>query len=68
MYLTLKIGQVRGLVEAGGLETERVDDVVDLLGRVLDTLVGLLSRGVGTSVCAVPSAFIFHRDSVQKVR
>lgn len=48
--LTLEVGQVALLVEAGGLETERVDDVVDLDLGILNTLVGLLSGSVGTSV------------------
>lgn len=63
LNLTLEIRQVGGLVEAGRLETEGVDDVVDLLGGVLETLVSLLGRGVGTSVCENPSALNFssHR-------
>ncbi len=48
--LTLEVSQVTLLVEAGGLETERVDDVVDLDLGILKTLVGLLSGSVGTSV------------------
>lgn len=48
--LTLEVSQVALLVEAGGLETERVDDVVDLDLGILKTLVGLLSGSVGTSV------------------
>jgi len=39
------------LVEGGRLETERVDNVVDLLGTRLEGLLNLLSRGVGT--CAM---------------
>lgn len=49
--LTLEVGQVALLVEAGGLETERVDDVVDLDLGILNALVGLLGGSVGTSVC-----------------
>lgn len=48
--LTLEVGQVALLVEAGGLETERVDNVVDLDLGILNTLVGLLSGSVGTGV------------------
>jgi hypothetical protein len=47
---TLEVGKVGLLVELGALVAERVDDVVDLDGLVLDTLVGLLSRSVGTDV------------------
>lgn len=36
----------------GGLETERVDNVVDLLGAVLESLLLLLSGGIGTDICA----------------
>jgi hypothetical protein len=38
------------LVEGRLVETERVDNVVDLNGAILDTFLGLLSRCVGTSV------------------
>jgi len=38
------------LVERGLLKSERVDDIVDLFGRVLDTLLGLFSRCVGAGV------------------
>lgn len=34
------------------MQTEGVDNVVDLDGAVLKTLLSLLSRGVGTSVCS----------------
>lgn len=47
---TLEVGQVALLVEAGGLETERVDDVVDLDLGILETLLGLLSGSIGTGV------------------
>ena len=43
----LEVGQERLLVEGGGLETERVDDVVDLRRTVLECLITLLGRGVG---------------------
>jgi hypothetical protein len=48
---TLQVGKVGLLVELGGVETECADDVVDGNGTVLNTLLGLLSRCVGTSVC-----------------
>ena len=49
--LTLEVGKVALLVEVGALETERVNNVVDLDGLVLNTLViTALSRSVGTSV------------------
>lgn len=44
----LEISQVGLLVELGGLETERVDDVVDLDNVVGHRLLGVLSGGVGT--------------------
>lgn len=47
---TLEVGQVALLVELGGLETERVDDVVDLDLGVLNTLISLLGGSVGTGV------------------
>lgn len=47
---TLQIGEVGLLVEGSGLETERVDDVVDLDLGIFEGLVGFLSGGVGTSV------------------
>jgi hypothetical protein len=47
---TLEVNQIALLVKAGRLKTERVDDAVDLDGGILKLLLGLLSRGVGTSV------------------
>jgi len=47
---TLEVGQVALLVERSALETERVDNVVDLDGRVLQGLLGLLSGRVGADV------------------
>ena len=47
---TLKVDEVALLVELGALETERVDDVVDLDGLVLKGLLTLLGGGVGTNV------------------
>jgi hypothetical protein len=52
VILTLEIGQVPLLIERRRLETERVHNVVDLDGLVLDALLGLLGGGVGTSVCS----------------
>lgn len=48
---TLEICEVALLVEAGLVQTERVDDIDLLLGRILDTLLSLLGRGIATSVC-----------------
>lgn len=49
--LTLEVTEVLLLVERGLVQTERVDNVNDLLGRVIGTLVtAILSRGVGTNV------------------
>jgi hypothetical protein len=39
----------RGLL----LELERVDDIVRLLGGILETLLGLLGRSVGTNVYSI---------------
>lgn len=50
LKVTLDVGGVTLLVEAGGLETERVDDVVDDGDTVLKVLSGLLSRGVGSDI------------------
>jgi hypothetical protein len=47
---TLEMAEVGLLVELGRLETEGVHDVVDLDGTILETLIGFLSRGVGSSV------------------
>lgn len=50
LLLTLEVGEEALLVERGALETERVDDVVDLDGLVIKILGGLLGGSVGTSV------------------
>jgi len=50
---TLEVREVGLLVEAGALQTERVDDVVDLDGLILNTLLGLLGGGVGANVLKV---------------
>jgi hypothetical protein len=42
--------EVALLVELGLLETERVDNVVDLLDGILDTLLGLLGGSVGANI------------------
>jgi hypothetical protein len=52
---TLEICEVALLVEAGSVQTERVDDIDDLLLRVLGTFFSLLSRSVGTRVCVAVS-------------
>ncbi len=48
--LTLEVSQVALLVELSALETERVDNVIDLLLGVLETLFSLLGGSVGASV------------------
>ena len=53
LALTLEVGQVALLVEAGLVQTERVDDIDPGLERVISTLLGLLSGSVGTGVCAL---------------
>lgn len=50
LHVSLKVGEVRLLVELGRLETERVDDVVDLDGTLLKSLLSLLGGSVGTGV------------------
>lgn len=47
---TLQIGKEALLVESGALETEGVDNVVDLDLGVVKLLLSLLSGGVGTGV------------------
>lgn len=47
---TFEMGKVGFLVERGRVETERVNDIVDLLLRIFSTLLGFFSRGVGTSI------------------
>jgi len=48
---TLEVGQVRLLVELGARVAEGADDVVDLDGRVLESLLALLGGSVGAGVC-----------------
>ena len=52
---TLEVAEVRLLVELSLPEIEGFDDVVDLLGRVIELLGGLLGGGIGASVCNKPS-------------
>lgn len=52
------MAQVRLLVERGGVQAERVNHVVDLNGTILNTLLNLLSRCVGTGVC-IPALTTF---------
>ena len=47
---TLEIGKIRLLVELGALETERVDNVVDLDGSILEALILLLGGRVASNV------------------
>ena len=47
LHVALEVGEVGLLVERRRLEAERVDDVVDLLGAVLDGLLLLLGGRVG---------------------
>jgi hypothetical protein len=63
---TLEMAKIRLLIERGGLETERVDHVVDLDGTILDTLIGFFSRCIGSSVY-IPSVLYLEvglRDEV----
>jgi hypothetical protein len=48
------------LVERGRIQTERVDDVVNLDSTILDTLLGLLSRSIGTGVYFLLSAVVLY--------
>jgi hypothetical protein len=52
---TLEVCEIALLVKAGSVQTERVDDIDDLLLAVLGTLLSLLGRSVGTSVCVTVS-------------
>ena len=47
LHVTLEVGEERLFVERGRLETEGVDDVVDLGRALLEGLVRILCRGVG---------------------
>jgi hypothetical protein len=48
LHVALEIAQIALLVEYGGLESEGVDNVVNLGGSFFKSLILLLSRGVGT--------------------
>ena len=48
LHVVLEISQIGLLVEYGGLESEGMDDVVDLTGSVFKGLILLLGRGVST--------------------
>ncbi|KAI3488803.1 hypothetical protein L1887_47144 [Cichorium endivia] len=50
LHVALEVGEVGLLVERGGLEAERVDNVDDLLGTVLERLGLFLGRGVAANV------------------
>jgi len=43
-----EITKVRLFVEGGGLKSERVDNVIDFSLSVLESLVLIVSRGIGT--------------------
>lgn len=47
---TFKMGKVGFLIERGRVETERANDVVDLLLCIFSTLLSFFSRSVGTSI------------------
>jgi len=52
----------------GGVETERVDNVVDLESTILDTLLGLLSGCVGTSVyISISAVVLVPKPSLQAI-
>lgn len=50
LHVTLDVSHIGLLVEGSLSKTERVDNVVDGLGRGLGTLFGVFSRGVGTNI------------------
>jgi hypothetical protein len=49
--------EIRLLVEGSLVKTERIHDIIDLDSTILDTLLSLLSRCVGTGICIPPSAW-----------
>lgn len=49
------MAEVGLLVERGGLETEGVDNIVDLDSSIIQILFGLFSRSVGTGVYLIVS-------------
>jgi len=52
---TLEVCEIALFVEAGSVQTERVNDIDDLLLVVLGTLLSLLGGSVGTGVCVAVS-------------
>lgn len=50
LHVTLEVGEVRLLVETSGLESERVNDVVDGLDIGIGSVLGVLGGGVGSNV------------------
>jgi len=50
LHVLLEMCEVGLLVERGLVQAEGVDDVDDLLGRVLDTLLGFFGRGIAAGV------------------
>jgi hypothetical protein len=55
---TLEMAEIWLLVERSLIQAEWVDDVVDLHGSILNTLLGLFSRCVGTSICDPISVWV----------
>ena len=52
-HVALEIGQIGLLVECGGLESEGVDDIVNLNSTLFNALLLILSRGVSTCTGSV---------------
>ena len=50
------MAKIRLLVKGRRLEAEGIDNIVDLDSAILNTFLGLLSRGVCTSVCTLQLA------------
>lgn len=48
LHVALEVGEVRLLVKRSRLEAKRVDDIVDGGSTILESLVLVLSGGVGT--------------------
>lgn len=55
MRRTLQVQAIALLVEASLLKLERVEDVVDLLGTLVEALLGLFGGSIGTGVYIVKS-------------
>ena len=47
LHVGFQVGQVGLLVKGGGLETHRVDDIIDGLDAIFDAFVGFFGRGIG---------------------